>query len=56
MSISEANLDPNASFGDLNLEISIGETIDKIITTFMNSQDRETVDQTINCLLSKVSD
>ena len=28
-SVSEATLDPDTSLGDLNLEISVGEIIDK---------------------------
>ena len=51
-----ADLDPNATLGDmdLELEISIGEIIDEIVNTSISQERDETVDQTIERLLTQV--
>ena len=52
-----ADLDPNATLGgmDLEYEISIGEIIDEIVNTSISQERDETVDQTIERLLTQVN-
>ena len=52
-----ADLDPNATLGgmDLELEISIGEIIDEIVNTSISQERDETLDQTIERLLTQVN-
>lgn len=52
----DSSLDPDTMLPSFDMSISIGEILNEIVDTSLSSQDpKETVDEQIDCLLTRVS-